>query len=76
MLSESTSRLSGFISRPSYSDLVGKRGESFTDLRPSGTALIEGKRYDVVTDGEFIDKGKLIEVTQVTGLRIVVKSLA
>lgn len=56
-------------------DLVswkGKKGEAITDLRPSGTVMIEGKRLDAVTDGEYVDAGTPVVVTLVSGNRIVV----
>ncbi len=54
-------------------DLIGTTGSAITDLRPSGTATLEGQRYDVVSTGEYIEKGSAIEVTVVDGNRIVVK---
>lgn len=51
---------------------LDREGEAVTDLRPSGTAMIEGKRLDVVTDGEYVDAGTRIRVTGVSGNRIVV----
>lgn len=56
-------------------DLVGMQGEVITPLRPSGTAMISGRRIDVVTDGEFIEKGTRIEVYEVEGNRVVVKKV-
>ncbi len=50
--------------------LLGKEGIALTMLRPSGTAEIEGKRLNVVTDGEFIAKGEHIIVTNAEGFRI------
>ncbi len=49
-----------------------KQGKAVTALRPSGTALIEGKRLDVVTDGDYIEAQTPIRVTGVTGNRIIV----
>jgi membrane-bound serine protease (ClpP class) len=45
--------------RPS---LVGLRGRALSDLRPGGFARIDGKRVDVVTQGDYIREGDLIEV--------------
>ncbi len=53
--------------------LVGKEGVALTMLRPSGIAEIDGKRIDVVADGDFISKGEGIVVTQAEGIRILVK---
>jgi len=50
----------------------GKTGIALTALRPAGTALIDKKRVDVVSRGDFIDKGSSILVTEVTGNHIIV----
>ncbi len=65
----------GFVSHSTSEELVGKTGKALTDLRPSGTAEIDGKRVDVVTDSEFIEKGSRIEVVEVEGIRVVVKEI-
>jgi len=54
-------------------DLVGKEGVAASLLRPSGVAIIEGKRRAVVTRGEVIEKGTQLKVIDVTGNRVVVK---
>ena len=53
-----------------YSSLLGKKGKTLSDLRPSGTALIDGKRYAVVTDGEYIEENADILVKEIEGTRI------
>jgi membrane-bound ClpP family serine protease len=53
--------------------LLGMTGRTLTDLRPSGVAIIEQQRIDVVTRGEYIEKGTDIIVTAVRGNQIVVK---
>lgn len=52
---------------------LGKQGRAASTLRPAGIAEIEGERVDVVSDGELIDAGAVIEVTRVDGNRIVVR---
>lgn len=54
---------------------VGKTGEALTILRPAGTADIEGVRLDVITQGEFIEKGDKIEVVKTQGKKIFVKKI-
>ncbi|MFN3265615.1 MAG: NfeD family protein [Deinococcales bacterium] len=54
--------------------LEGRYGSAVTDLRPSGVANIEGERVDVVSDGEFVKAGTMLEVIRVEGNRIVVKT--
>jgi len=56
-------------------DLLGLIGESLTPLHPSGTVAIDEKRYDVVTEGEFVEKGRQVEVIEVEGMRIVVREV-
>lgn len=64
---------SGYHSSISYDDLIGKKGIAETFFRPSGYIVIDGKRYDAVSEGEFIDKGSSLKVVLVEGNRIVVK---
>ena len=55
--------------------LAGQEGESITVLRPSGTALINGKKISVVTAGDFIEKNCPVRVVKAEGSRIVVKKI-
>lgn len=53
--------------------LIGKSGLVLTPLRPSGVAEIAGARFDVVTEGDFLDAGEPILVTHVEEGRILVE---
>ncbi len=53
--------------------LVGSEGVALTVLRPSGTADFNGVRLDVVSEGDFIQKGSAVIIDKIEGLRIVVK---
>lgn len=53
---------------------VGKRGEALTDIHPSGKALIEGERIDVMTESGEIAKGAAIEVVDTRGPSIFVRA--
>lgn len=64
---------SGFTSSNTYDELIGKKGIAVTDLRPSGTGKFEGKEYDIITEGKYINKGTNIVVYKVEGVRIIVK---
>jgi membrane-bound serine protease (ClpP class) len=57
----------------SVADLEGKDGTVVSALRPAGRACIGGRRYDVVSSGDFIEKGASVVVTEVSGNRIVVR---
>ncbi len=66
----------GVVSQaPTLETWMEKKGEAVTDLRPSGMALIEGMRLDVVTDGEYVDAGTQIVVMQVKGNQIIVEKI-
>lgn len=56
-----------------YDDLVGQRGTALSDLRPAGVARLDGRRVDVVTQGDYIRFGSDIEVLRVEGNRVVVR---
>lgn len=72
-LRSATNASEGFISAPVRSDLIGKVGTALTDLRPSGTAVIEGERVDVVTEGDFAKAGATLRVVRSEGYRHVVR---
>lgn len=57
---------------PEMISYVGQEGKATTDLRPAGTASVNGRRLDVVTRGEYIDKESEIVVLKVTGNQIIV----
>jgi len=73
ILSEEEKATEGYTSRTNFSELLGTEGIALTTLRPAGTAEINGKRIDVVTDSEYIEHGKQIVVTAVEGMRVVVR---
>jgi len=54
---------------------LDKTGVALSDLRPSGYATIEGKRLDVVTEGQMISKDEKIKVVEVEGNRVVVRRI-
>jgi len=56
--------------------LIGRTGTAQTDLRPSGRALIDGKRWDVVTEGAYTSRDTPVRVIDVVGTRIVVAVVA
>jgi membrane-bound serine protease (ClpP class) len=75
ILSEEERSIAGYTSRKDAKELLGTKGVALTTLRPAGTVEINGKRIDVVTDSEFIENGKQIEVVEVEGMRIVVREI-
>ena len=65
----------GYVSNVNRTDLLGKEGIALTVLRPSGTAIINNERIDVVSEGGFVDQNRKIKVIKVEGVRIVVREL-
>jgi membrane-bound serine protease (ClpP class) len=55
--------------------LLHQTGTTVSLLRPSGMAMIGGKRVDVVTEGAMIEKGTAVKVVALEGLRVVVRPL-
>lgn len=61
--------------RDSLQSLIGKQGLLLSDLRPVGRAEIDGKSYQVVSDGAFLERGRKIEVIDTEGVRIIVRAI-
>lgn len=63
----------GYVAPRDQRELVGLNGVAVTALRPSGAALINGHRVDVVSDGAFIPSGEALTVDRVEGVRVIVR---
>ena len=44
-------------------------------LRPAGTVLIDGQRYDVISNGDLIPKNAAVRVIAVEGTAITVEAV-
>ena len=75
VLSEAEKSNKGFSSHRTQKSLVGAKGVALTTLRPSGTAEINGKKVDVVTESEYLERGSKIEVIGVEGIKVLVKEI-
>jgi membrane-bound serine protease (ClpP class) len=51
----------------------GMPGTALSPLRPAGVASFDGRRTDVVSQGEFIEAGEHLEVVRDEGTRVVVR---
>lgn len=63
----------GYVAAPTLSHLLGREGVSISQLRPAGFATIDGQRYEVQTEGDFIPAQTTIRVDRVAGSKIFVK---
>lgn len=55
--------------------VVGTVCETLSSLRPSGLAMLEGKRIDVITEGNWIDAHVQVKVIRTEGCRIIVREI-
>ncbi len=78
VLTSSENSLSGFVIPPQpagESNLVGKEGKALTALHPTGKIEVNDSILDVVTEGEYIANGQIVEIIEIRGNRIVVKEI-
>ncbi len=75
-LAQSLTTEEGFTSRKKGLEThIGASGVALTDLRPSGTMVLDDDtRLDVVTRGDYIKRGDPIEVVSVDGTWLVVRA--
>ncbi len=53
--------------------IVGDLGKALSALRPTGTALLNGRKVEVVTQGEAVESGAEIEVIRIERNKIYIK---
>lgn len=56
-------------------ELLGAIGTAVTSLRPAGKAAFGEQYIDVSAESGFIDAGKRVQVIEIDGLRVIVKSV-
>lgn len=73
VLSDAQDPAQGWVSDESNEALVGKLGQVFTALRPSGSIVLNGRKVSAVSSGDFIGDGAWVKVIEVRGNRVVVE---
>src|SRR5699024_10366357 len=73
VLRDRTTTELGYVSSANRLELIGLEGVTVTALRPSGTAMFDSERLDVVSEGGFVEKAANVKIVQVEGARIVVR---
>ncbi|MFH1567550.1 MAG: NfeD family protein, partial [Gemmatimonadota bacterium] len=75
ILGSRTAAAEGYTSAPTEHDveLVGQEGVAVSELRPVGVALFNGRRMDVIADGEYIEENTAVRIVAAQGQRVVVK---
>ncbi|MCF6314523.1 MAG: hypothetical protein L3J39_18890 [Verrucomicrobiales bacterium] len=54
--------------------LLNQSGRTLTDLGPSGKAMIDGKKLDVVAQSGYIDRDTSVTVIKANGHQIIVRA--
>lgn len=62
-----------YVASADFTGLRGRTGTAVSYLRPAGIASIDGRRVDVLTEGEFIAAGTPVRVVRVEGARVFVE---
>jgi membrane-bound serine protease (ClpP class) len=76
VLESETKSSEGYVSASIEHDKewVGQEGVTLSYLRPVGVALFDGKRLDVIAEGEFIAAQTPIKIVEAYGSRLVVRA--
>jgi len=53
--------------------LRGKTGRAVSSLRPSGVAMFDGRRIDVITEGLMVEPGQWVKCVEVRANKVVVR---
>ncbi|MCJ7841838.1 nodulation protein NfeD [Lederbergia sp. NSJ-179] len=75
ILTDSTNTESGYVSNVNRLDLIGREGIALTDLRPSGTVVVDDERLDVVAESSYIEAKTKVKIIKAEGSRIVVRKI-
>ncbi|MCL2628559.1 MAG: hypothetical protein FWD44_07700 [Oscillospiraceae bacterium] len=75
ILKDAETKDQGYIGTEDLNSFMCKKGIVTAACRPVGNADFDGVKLEVVSRGEFIDKGITIEVIEIEGNRVVVRSI-
>ena len=74
VLNTQTSAEEGFVGAPEReSSLVGQEGVTLTVLRPTGMGMFDGKRLDIIAEGDLIEEHTAVKVIEARGNRVIVR---
>ena len=76
VLKDSESRNDGYSGTNDMNKYLGKTGVVISICRPVGNVDFDGVKLEVVSQGEFIEKGVNVEVIEIEGNRVVVRAIA
>lgn len=70
---ERQEKAAGYTPTRSLRHMMYQVGRTVTPLRPSGTAVFHGQRFDVVSEGAFLPVDTDVQIVLIEGTRIVVR---
>ncbi|MFD2171100.1 NfeD family protein [Tumebacillus lipolyticus] len=70
---ERQEKADGYVPTRSYRHMMYQVGRTVTPLRPSGTAVFQGQRFDVVSEGAWLPVETEVQIVLIEGTRIVVR---
>jgi membrane-bound serine protease (ClpP class) len=73
ILTDRQEKSSGYTPTRNLRHMMYQSGRAVTPLRPSGTAVFHGQRFDVVSEGEFLPVDTDVQIVLIEGTRIVVR---
>lgn len=65
----------GYTAHADNLDLLNARGVTLTALRPSGKAMINNRRVDVIAPGDYIAENKTVQVIEVQNKQCIVEEV-
>ena len=75
ILDERQKNVNGYTGTINKKKYLGAIAVCKTDLRPSGTVIVEGTPLDVVTEGNFVKQGNIVRIINVDSSRILVRQI-
>lgn len=63
------------VERQAGDEIIGKEGETYTRLNPTGIVLIDGKQYEAFSQEGLLEKGASIRVVNQDAFRIIVEKV-
>ncbi len=72
---EETGDAAGSLPPAQSPELLGAMGVAVTTLRPAGKARFGDEFIDVVAEGHYVEAGSRVQVIEIDGVRVVVKSV-
>lgn len=73
VLQDTLTSRQGYVSNTDTADLkIGTQATAYTDLRPSGKIILDGKVFTAMAESHFISKGTEVKIISADGIKITV----